>query len=97
MSNEVPPGVPVSAPIRVKPSATPVVLSESTKIVLVAGFAYAASQFIRSEVAMAAVIPAAGILVTWFWGLWHRLRTWGALRFLAHLADDEVAVVGKPK
>lgn len=88
---------PVNKPITVKPTATPVVLSESTKIVLVAAFAYMASLFIRSEIAMAAVIPAAGILVTWFWGLWHRLRTWGALRFLAHLADDEVAVVGKRK
>ena len=82
-------------PIKVKSRATTVVLSESTKIVLVAGFAYAASLFIRSEIAMAAVVPAAGILVTWFWGLWHRIRTWGALRFLATQVPDEVAKIGK--
>ena len=86
---------PVPKAISVKGSATPVVLSESTKVVLIATFAYAASHFIRSEVAMAAVIPAAGILVTWFWGLWHRIRTWGALRFLAHQVPDEVAKVTK--
>ena len=82
-------------PIKVKSRATTVVLSESTKIVLVAGFAYAASLFIRSEIAMAAVVPAAGILVTWFWGLWHRIWTWGALRFLATQVPDEVAKIGK--
>jgi hypothetical protein len=87
----------MAEPISVKPKAAPVVMSESTKIVLVAAFAYAASQFIRSEIAMAAIIPAAGILVTWVWGLWHRLRTWGALRHLADLVPDEVAVIGKRK
>lgn len=85
------------APISVKPTAAPVVMSESTKVILVAGFAYAASQFVRSEVALAAIIPAAGILATWGWGLWHRLRSWGALRYLASLVPDHVATVGKPK
>lgn len=83
--------------ITVKATATPVVLSESTKVVLIAAFTFAAAQFIHSEVALAAVIPAGGILATWGWGLWHRVRTWGALRFLAHQVPDEVAVVGKPK
>lgn len=82
-------------PISVKPGVTPVVMSESTKIVLVAALAYAASHFVRSEVALAAIVPAAGILATWFWGLWHRVRTWGALRFLATLVPDDVAKVGK--
>lgn len=82
-------------PIKVKATVGPVVLSESTKVVLVAGFTYAASLFIRSEVAMMAVLPAVGVLVTWFWGLWHRIRTWGALRFLAHQVPNEIARVGK--
>ncbi len=84
-------------PIRVKKTAAPVVLSESTKVVLIAAFTFAAAQFIHSEVALAAVIPAGGILATWVWGLWHRIRTWGALRFLASIVHDDLAVVGKPK
>lgn len=80
-------------PIGVKATATPVVMSESVKIVLVAGFSYLASQFIHSDIALAAVLPAAGVVATWIWGVWHRIRTWGALRFLANQVDDSVAVV----
>lgn len=80
-------------PISVKATATPVVMSESTKILIVAVLAYAMSQFIRSDIALAAILPAAGILATWVWGVWHRIRTWGALRFLADMAPDHVAVV----
>lgn len=82
-------------PISVKRKAAPVVMSETTKVLLIAAFAYAASQFVRSDVALAAIIPAAGIVATWAWGLWHRIRTWGALRFLAAQVPDEVAVVGR--
>lgn len=86
----------MAEPISVKPTATPVVMSETTKIVLVAAFTYAAAQFVRSDIALAAIIPAGGVVATWVWGLWHRIRTWGALRYLAeHWAPDEVAVVRK--
>lgn len=88
---------PETKPISVKATATPVVMSESTKVVLVAFFAFACSQFIRSELALGAVMAASGVVVTWVWGVWHRLRCWGALRFLAGLVPDDVAVVGKSK
>ncbi len=82
-------------PISVKATAAPVVMSESTKVVLVAVFAFAASQFIKSDAVIAAVMAASGIVATWVWGVWHRIRTWGALRFLAMQVPDHVATVGK--
>jgi hypothetical protein len=85
------------APITVKPTAAPVVMSESGKLIAVAGFAVVADRFMHSETAIIAVMAASGAILTLAWGLWHRLRSWGALRYLASLVDDEVATVGKPK
>lgn len=83
------------APISVKATATPVVVSETFKIMGTAFFAVAADQLFRSDLTRAAVIAASGPLLIWGWGVWHRVRTWGALRYLAHLAPDDVAQVGK--
>lgn len=84
-------------PITVKASMAPVVMSESTKLILVAFFAMIADRYMHSETAIIAVMAASGALATFVWGLWHRVRSWGALRFLASIVDDSVAVVGKPK
>lgn len=84
-----------SAPITVKASAAPVVMSESTKVVLVAFFAVLADHFIRSDLAMGAVMAASGALATAVWGVWRRLKQWKALRALANLLPDEIARVGK--
>lgn len=84
-------------PISVKATAAPVVISESTKAILLGGFALAADHFMHSESAIIAVLAAAGFMLTGLWGLWHRLRTWGALRFLADKVDDAVAIVGGRK
>jgi len=84
-------------PITVKPTATPVVMSESGKLIAVAGFAVVADRFMHSETAIIAVMAGSGAILTLVWGLWHRLRSWGALRYLASLVDDSEAVVGKPK
>ena len=84
-------------PITVKASAAPVITSETFKAIALGGFAIAADQFMHSETAIVAVLAAAGFMLTCFWGLWHRLRTWGALRFLAGHVSDDVAVVGNQK
>ncbi|MFA6043608.1 MAG: hypothetical protein WC718_01375 [Phycisphaerales bacterium] len=84
-------------PITVKATATPVVMSEGGKLIAVAGFAVVADRFMHSETAIIAVMAASGAILTLVWGLWHRLRSWGALRYLASLVDDEVATVGNPK
>lgn len=85
------------APITVKASAAPVVMSESTKAILTSVFAIVTYQFVKSETVLGVVIGSSGFILTFFWGLWHRIRTWGALRYLAHLADDSIATVSKPK
>lgn len=81
--------------IRVKATASPVVMSESTKVVLIAGLAVVADRFMTSDTAIVAVLAAGGALATFAWGLWVRLTSWRALRFLAGQVGDEVAVVGK--
>lgn len=82
-------------PITVKATMTPVVMSETTKAILVAGLAALADHFMKSETALAAVLAASGAVATALWGVWSRVRTWGALRHLADLVDDSIAVVGK--
>lgn len=90
MSNEQP-----TVPISVKRHAGQAVMSETTKALMLVGFAFAADRFLHSEVTKGAVLAVAGIVCTFFWGLWHRLRTYFALRFLADRAPDSVAKVGK--
>lgn len=85
----------VTPPIVVKATATPVVMSEGFKIAITAGLAWAADHFMHSETAIIAVIAAGGIVATFLWGVWHRLRSWSALRFLASIVPDSVAKVGK--
>lgn len=82
-------------PISVKASATPAVMSELTKAALFIGFALVADRIIRSDAIKMAVVPLLGILATTFWSVWHRLRTYFALRFLADRAPDSIAKVGK--
>lgn len=84
-----------TSPITVKATATPVVMSEASKALMLVGFAVAADRFLQSDVARGAVIAASGVLATFAWGLWHRLRTYFALRFLADRVPDELAKVSK--
>lgn len=88
---------PVNQPISVKPHIAPVVMSESTKAILIVGFGILAYQFIRSEAVLGALMASAGLIVTYAWGLAHRVRCWINLRFLANLPQvpDSVAKVGK--
>jgi hypothetical protein len=81
-------------PIDVKPHMAPVVMSESTKLVMIALFAAAADHFLHSDIAIGAVVACGGVLATALWGLWTRVHNWRALRFLANLAPSEVATVG---
>lgn len=82
-------------PISVKPHAAQVVMSESTKAIMLLGFALLFDHLLRSDAIKMAVVPMMGILATFVWTLWHRLRTYFALRFLANQVPDSVAKVGK--
>lgn len=82
-------------PISVKPDAGQVVMSETTKALMLLGFAFILDRLLRSDAIKMAVVPMMGMLATFVWGLWHRLRTYFALRFLAGQVPDEVAKVGK--
>jgi hypothetical protein len=86
----------MSEPITVKAAVGPVVMSESTKLIGIAIFAALADHFMHSETAIIAVVAASGAVLTALWALWHRVRTWGALRYLASLVDNSVAVVKEP-
>jgi hypothetical protein len=79
--------------ITVKATPAPIVVSESFKILMTAGLAVAADRCLHSETAVVAVVACGGIIATWVWGLRHRLKTWGALKFLAGFVPDETAVV----
>ena len=83
--------------ITVKPAAGQVVMSETTKALMLLGFAFILDRLLRSDAVKMAVVPMMGIVATFIWGLWHRLRTYFALRFLANLPQvpDSVAKVGK--
>lgn len=82
--------------IFVRPSAAPVVLSESTKLILIAGLGFAADHFMHSETAIVAVMAAGGAIATAAWSVWVRLSNWGIMKKLANLVDDSIAVVGHP-
>ncbi len=91
MTDQTPP----NGQITVKPAAGQVVMSETTKALMLLGFAFILDRLLRSDAIKMAVVPMMGMLATFVWGLWHRLRTYFALRFLAGQVPDEVAKVGK--
>ena len=86
---------PCTPQISVKPPAAQAVMSETTKAIMLLGFAFVLDRLLRSDAIKMAVVPMLGIIATFVWGLWHRLRTYFALRFLAGQVPDEVAKVGK--
>lgn len=82
-------------PISVKPHAAQVVMSESTKAIILLALAFAFDRLLRSDAIKMAVVPMLGGLAVYIWSLWQRLRTYFALRFLATQVPDDVAKVGK--
>jgi hypothetical protein len=90
LNQEVPP----PAGIVVIPR-TKVVMSETTKIMLVLAFGVAVDRLLRSEAVKQALMLSAGAVVVYAWGLWQRLRSWKALSFLQQFVPDETARMGK--
>jgi hypothetical protein len=88
---------PPAGPINVNATATPAVMSETTKAILIAGFAFAAAQFIHSESALGVILASSGAIVTFAWNLFTRIRNWRIMRHLAGVVDDSVATVGQPR
>lgn len=86
---------PCTPQIKVKPHAAQVVMSESTKTIMLIGFAFLFDRLLRSDALKMAIVPMLGGLAVYIWTLWHRLRTYFALRFLANQVPDHVARVGK--
>lgn len=84
-------------PTEVQEHGAPIVMSETTKMVLMAAFAVLAAHFIQSESVMGVVLAASGAIVTWGYGVYRRIVTWGKLKRLANLLPDSLARVGKPK
>lgn len=82
-----------TSPIVVRANAAPVVMSESFKVIVVAGLAATADHFMHSETATVAVLAAGGAVATVLWGLYQRLKTWRALKALASVVEDHVAVL----
>lgn len=82
-------------PINVEPHAAPVAMSEASRAVILGGCALAVDHFMHSETAIIAVLAGAGFLVTAAYSLAHRLTIWKRLRFLANLAPNSIATVGK--
>jgi len=84
-------------PINVNATATPSVMSETTKAILMAVFAFAASQFVKSESALGVVLASSGAFVTLGWSLYTRVRNFKIMRHLASVVDDATATVGQPR
>lgn len=84
-------------PISVRGHATPIIGEESFKILFTAACAALAAHMVTSQLALAAVLPAGGVLAMLVWGLIKRLETWRALKFLANYVGDDVATVSGPK
>lgn len=84
-------------PITVQAHAAPIVMSESAKLILMAGFAVLAAHFIQSESALGIVLAASGVVVTWLYGVYRRMANWSVLKHLAAAVGDDVARIGKPK
>lgn len=86
---------PVTAePINVKAHMAPVVMSESTKLIMIALFAAAADHFLHSEAAIGVVVACGGVLATGVWSLWARVHNWRVMRYFANLLPSETATVG---
>lgn len=85
------------APVVVTASGVKVVSRETVKMIVAAGFAYAASQMVRSEIALAAIVPLGGFLGIWVYGVYERLHNWKIAKHLANLLPDEDARVGHRK
>lgn len=85
---------PTPAPIIVTASAVKVVSRDTVKTIVVAAFAFAASQLVHSDIALAAVLPLGGLLGVWAYGVIERLHNWRVLKHLADHVSDDVARVG---
>lgn len=81
-------------PINVRAHMAPVVMSESTKLILMALFAAAADHFLHSESAIAVVVACGGVLATGVWSLWVRVHNWRVMRYFANLLPSDTATVG---
>lgn len=84
-------------PIVVTASAVKVVSRDTVKTIVVAGFAFVASQLVHSDIALAAVLPLGGLLGMWAYSVIERLHNWRIMKHLADHLPDEVATVGHPK
>lgn len=83
--------------LQVQEHAVSVAMSESTRVILIAGLAFLAAQFIHNDAVMGAVMAALGVVATWLYGVYRRIRTWSALKYLSTFVDDRIARIGKPK
>lgn len=79
--------------ISVTSSGVKVVSKETFKTLFIAGFAYGAAQLVNSEVAMAAIIPAGGVLGMLAYGIIERVHHWKVMQYLADKVDDAIAFV----
>lgn len=86
-----------TTPIVVTASGTKVVSKQTFTILAVAAFSYIAAQLVHSEVALAAIVPAGGVVALWAYGVVERLHNWRVLKHLANAVPDEMAVVGHVK
>lgn len=86
-----------SDPISVTASPTKVISKQTFTILAVAAFAYGAAQLVHSEVALAAIVPAGGILAVWAYSALERIHNWRIMKYLADMVPDEKAVVGHVK
>lgn len=86
-----------TAPISVTASGTKVASRETVKMLVAGAFAYAASQLVRSEVALVAIVPIGGFLGIWAYGVIERLDHWRQAKHMANKLPDEDAVVGHVK
>lgn len=85
------------APIVVRDSPAKEITAQSVRVLLLAGFSIGASHFVTSEVAMAAVIPAAamlaGFVATYVVGLLKLLKDHRQRRLMAKALPNDVATV----
>lgn len=87
MSDNQQQGIPVTG------SGVKVASRETFKTLFIAGFAYGAAQLVNSEIALAAIIPAGGVLGMLAYGIIERLHNWKVMQYLADAVDDAVAFV----
>ena len=80
-------------PISVTNSGVKVVSKETFKMLFAAGFAFAASRMVQSEVALVAILPVGGFLGVWAYGVYERVHHWKVTQYLADKVDDAIAFV----